>query len=170
MIKARLQPRPVVQPAQLLPAPPRPPLASHSLQLLNKADLLEEEQLEELVRWYRAHCKADVVVPLSALHGVGLEAVREWIYGKLPESPSLYPKVWGGREWHRRGERFARCAPRGGKMLLWPPSAHPHTSSSLPPTTAGHCERAARALLRGGDHPQARVSAVRPGGALRRGR
>ena len=34
---------------------------------------------------------------------------------------------------------------------------------------AGHCERAAGAVLCGGDHPQARVPAVPPGGAVRGG-
>ncbi|KAI7844987.1 hypothetical protein COHA_001353 [Chlorella ohadii] len=65
-----------------------PPMAV----LLNKTDLLPEEQLEELKEWYQANCKADAVFAISALESNGLEPVRDWIVSKLPESPSLYPK------------------------------------------------------------------------------
>lgn len=69
---------------------PRPPM-----QLLNKCDLLEPEQLEKLSAWYRQYCKADVVLPISALQRSGLQPVVDWLAGKLPEGPSLYPKVRG---------------------------------------------------------------------------
>lgn len=62
-------------------------------QLLNKADLLEPQQLEALTAWYRQYCKADAVLPISALQGSNLQAVVDWLAGKLPEGPSMYPKV-----------------------------------------------------------------------------
>lgn len=65
-----------------------PPMAV----LLNKCDLLEPEQLEKLSAWYRQYCKADVVLPISALQRSGLQPVVDWLAGKLPEGPSLYPK------------------------------------------------------------------------------
>lgn len=65
-----------------------PPMAV----LLNKADLLEPEELEALEGWYRLYCKADIVLPISALQSANLEAVVEWVASKLPEGPSMYPK------------------------------------------------------------------------------
>jgi hypothetical protein len=110
--------------------------------LLNKADLLSEEQIGELVAWYTANCRAEQVRwcvwwmgwwvcglvcvcvagvrntsrakinpsadPLwppkttpqqvfvgSALSGddPGVTAIKAWAVEKLPEGPTLYPKV-----------------------------------------------------------------------------
>lgn len=85
-------------------------LFSNPMQLLNKADLLAPEVLEELVAWYRANCKADTVLPICALSGSGLGPVRDWIVSKLPESPSLYPKVGGAGGWAGGGRRLAAKA------------------------------------------------------------
>lgn len=57
----------------LAPLPP-----SFSRQLLNKTDLLPEEQLEELKEWYQANCKADAVFAISALE-VGWVAGSGWL-------------------------------------------------------------------------------------------
>ncbi|EFN58030.1 hypothetical protein CHLNCDRAFT_20741 [Chlorella variabilis] len=65
-----------------------PPMAV----LLNKTDLVPAEELEALEAWYRQYCKADAVLPISALESSNLDAVVEWLVGKLPEGPSLYPK------------------------------------------------------------------------------
>ncbi|PSC71545.1 GTP-binding Era [Micractinium conductrix] len=65
-----------------------PPMAV----LLNKTDLLEAEELESLAAWYKEHCRAQAVLPLSALEGRGLEAVQDWLEAQLPEGPSMYPK------------------------------------------------------------------------------
>lgn len=73
------------------PLPSSPPL-----QLLNKTDLLEAEELESLAAWYKEHCRAQAVLPLSALEGRGLEAVQDWLEAQLPEGPSMYPKVRRG--------------------------------------------------------------------------
>lgn len=73
---------------------------SYHLQLLNKCDLLGPEELDVLAGWYRQYCKAEVVLPISALQGSGLPGVVDWLASKLPESPSLYPKVgWWERWW-----------------------------------------------------------------------
>lgn len=57
-------------PSTSAPAPP-------SQQLLNKVDLLSEEQLAELKEWYQANCKADAVFAISALEvSWGCQAVR----------------------------------------------------------------------------------------------
>lgn len=63
------------------------------LQLLNKCDLLEPPEMEQLAAWYRQYCKAEVVLPISALQRSGLQPVVDWLERKLPEGPSMYPKV-----------------------------------------------------------------------------
>ncbi|GLC40143.1 hypothetical protein PLESTB_000881700 [Pleodorina starrii] len=65
-----------------------PPMAV----LLNKADLLSEEQIAELKTWYLENCKAEQVFVGSAERRDGLEALREWAVSRLPEGPTLYSK------------------------------------------------------------------------------
>ncbi|GIL77985.1 hypothetical protein Vretimale_7380 [Volvox reticuliferus] len=65
-----------------------PPMAV----LLNKADLLTEEQLKELKDWYIENCRAEQVFVGSAERKDGLEALREWAVSRLPEGPTLYSK------------------------------------------------------------------------------
>lgn len=61
--------------------------------MLNKADLLSETELEQLVTWFKENSQADAVLPLSALNGTGVDALKEWAVSKLPLGPSLYDKV-----------------------------------------------------------------------------
>jgi len=65
-----------------------PPMAV----LLNKGDLLSEDELAELSDWYKTACKAEAVFVGSALQYVGVDEIKEWIVKKLPEGPTLYPK------------------------------------------------------------------------------
>lgn len=65
-----------------------PPMAI----LLNKVDKLAEEQVEDIVTWYQENAGVAAVFPVSALEGMGLESVLEWVENVLPEGPSLYPK------------------------------------------------------------------------------
>ena len=65
-----------------------PPMAV----VLNKTDLLDEDELAELVEWFGENCRAEVVLPISALNGDNLQTVAEWVAGRLPEGPSMYPK------------------------------------------------------------------------------
>lgn len=67
-----------------------PPMAV----LLNKADLLSPEQVEELSAWYRDNCKAEAVFVGSAhdKHDTGVAQAKAWAVEKLPEGPTLYPK------------------------------------------------------------------------------
>jgi GTP-binding protein Era len=72
-----------------------PPMAV----LLNKADLVGQEQLAALEGWYRENCRAQAVFVGSAKAGGGEAAVGEvkaWAVKQLPEGPTLYPKVRGG--------------------------------------------------------------------------
>lgn len=65
-----------------------PPMAV----LLNKSDLCSPDQLASLEAWYKDNCKAEAVFLGSAKEGLGVEAVKAWAAGKLPEGPTLYPK------------------------------------------------------------------------------
>ncbi|EFJ46362.1 Era-like protein [Volvox carteri f. nagariensis] len=65
-----------------------PPMAV----LLNKADLLTEDEIQELKTWYTENCRAEQVFVGSAERRDGLEALREWAVSRLPEGPTLYSK------------------------------------------------------------------------------
>lgn len=69
-------------------------LAPHTprLLVLNKMDLLRQEALEERLALYRELGSFDEAIPVSALYGVNIERVLEWILAHLPLSPPLYPE------------------------------------------------------------------------------
>ena len=60
--------------------------------VLNKMDAIDEKQGDEIVAWYKRHCNASAVLPISALEGHHVEHVKDWVLANLPEGPSLYPK------------------------------------------------------------------------------
>ncbi len=48
--------------------------------------------------WYRSHCKAEVVLPGSALSSKeSVAQLKAWAASKLPDGPTLYPKSQVGR-------------------------------------------------------------------------
>lgn len=60
--------------------------------VLNKVDRLERKpKLLELIEQYRALHGFAAYVPVSALTGQGLDALRQEIVERLPEGPALYP-------------------------------------------------------------------------------
>lgn len=65
-----------------------PPMAV----ILNKIDLLDEADLQNLVEWYETNCKAQVIFPISALETKGVETVASWVVTQLPTGSSMYPK------------------------------------------------------------------------------
>jgi GTPase len=65
-----------------------PPMAF----VLNKMDVLSEEEAEALVSWFGSQARAAAVLPISALEGDGVDAVAQWVIERLPEGPSMYPK------------------------------------------------------------------------------
>ena len=66
----------------------RPPLCL----VLNKVDLVSEEQARRVVAWAEANEVADELVLVSAKDGENVERVVRWAEGRLPEGPRLYPK------------------------------------------------------------------------------
>jgi len=65
-----------------------PPMAV----LLNKADLMSQEELSEVETWYKEACKAEAVYVGSAMNNEGVEQIKAWAVSKMPEGPTLYPK------------------------------------------------------------------------------
>lgn len=60
--------------------------------LVNKVDLADEAQLEHLVaQWHEAFPDAEVL-PISALHGLHVDALRTKLIRMLPEHPPYFPK------------------------------------------------------------------------------
>ena len=60
--------------------------------IINKCDLLEVDEIKALKRQFEATPGVERVFPVSALAGVGHQAVQEWCVSHLPEGPTLYPK------------------------------------------------------------------------------
>lgn len=64
------------------------------MQVLNKVDLLRDSaRVQQLQEWYTVNSPAAAVIPVSALSGQNVDAVRQWAVSHLPLGPSLYPKV-----------------------------------------------------------------------------
>lgn len=60
--------------------------------LINKADLSDPAGLEQMVKDWQERLPQAEVVPLSALHGVGVQYIMDRIRELLPESPPYFEK------------------------------------------------------------------------------
>lgn len=60
--------------------------------LINKADLSDQADLEQMVKEWQERLPGAEVVPLSALHGVGVQYIMDRIRELLPESPPYFEK------------------------------------------------------------------------------
>ena len=60
--------------------------------IINKCDLLQVDEIREVKEYFEGIPGVERVFPVSALAGVGHDAVREWALTHLPEGPTLYPK------------------------------------------------------------------------------
>ncbi|NLZ16343.1 MAG: GTPase Era [Desulfobulbaceae bacterium] len=58
---------------------------------LNKIDLLPRPQLLPLIDWCRHQYPFAAIVPLSALHGEGMDRLLDELVARLPEGPQYYP-------------------------------------------------------------------------------
>ncbi len=56
-------------------------------------DLLKRAEEEAVAEYMAAQPGVAAVLATSALTGRGVDAVRAWALGQLPEGPTLYPKV-----------------------------------------------------------------------------
>ena len=60
--------------------------------IVNKCDLLEVDEIREVKEYFERIPGVQKVFPVSALAGVGHDAVQKWALTNLPEGPTLYPK------------------------------------------------------------------------------
>jgi len=70
--------------------------------LMNKIDLMDQEQLEKAHKWWQETLPSFEVLMISALEKVGIEGLLEKIIKDLPEGPAYYPKD----QFTDRSERF----------------------------------------------------------------
>jgi GTP-binding protein Era len=59
--------------------------------LINKIDLIEKPALLPLIDVYQATFPFREIIPLSALHGSGVEQMEKFLLRYLPEGPKYYP-------------------------------------------------------------------------------
>lgn len=90
-------------------------------QVLNKTDLVKPEEVQRLADLFLTESKADVVLPVAAKFGTGVQQVKEWALQQLEEGPSLYPKVVAGRSIRHRTTCSCLRSPdsRDKKTCLW---------------------------------------------------
>ncbi len=62
------------------------------LLLINKVDLANQENLEEMITYWQEKLPGVEIYPISALHGFGIEQVVKRILELLPESPPYFDK------------------------------------------------------------------------------
>lgn len=60
--------------------------------VINKVDLVKEEELNNLIAEFEGHGVFSKVIPLSALHGQGVETLLNSIVEALPENPPYFPE------------------------------------------------------------------------------
>ena len=60
--------------------------------LINKIDLSTQEQVEQVVNYWREQLPNATVFPLSAQYGANVEFIFKQILEKLPECPPYFPK------------------------------------------------------------------------------
>ncbi len=64
----------------------------HKLLLLNKVDKGSEDEVADALQLWQAALPEAKVVPLSALHGLNVAELREYLIANLPEHPAYFPK------------------------------------------------------------------------------
>lgn len=62
------------------------------LLLVNKADTIDEQEMDELLSRYAADPLFAEVLPISALSGDGVDAFMEKLITRLPEGPQYFPE------------------------------------------------------------------------------
>ncbi|MGI6657315.1 MAG: GTPase Era [Desulfobulbus sp.] len=59
--------------------------------VLNKSDLVAGEQIPVLLDWYRHLHPFSALIPVSALHGTGMDELMQTLVELLPPGPAHYP-------------------------------------------------------------------------------
>lgn len=63
-----------------------------TLILINKIDLGEQKKVSKQIQYFQKQCPTCEVIPLSALHNLGVGSLPDLIYKHLPMHPPYYPK------------------------------------------------------------------------------
>ena len=100
------------------------------LVILNKIDLLKKHKLLPLMQQYDGFGIFDEIVPVSAAKGEGVDALKDLLFGHMPEGAPRYPT----EDYTTQPERFLAAELVREKVLQ-------HTSEELPYTTAVNVER-----------------------------
>ena len=59
--------------------------------LINKIDLIEKQALLPFIDFYQTTFPFREIIPLSALHGAGVEQLEKFLLSYIPEGPKYYP-------------------------------------------------------------------------------
>ena len=62
------------------------------LLLINKIDQATQDQVTEKIAYWKAHFKAEAIIPISALNNFNVDQVFEGIISRLPQHPPYFPK------------------------------------------------------------------------------
>ncbi|NLB53578.1 MAG: GTPase Era [Syntrophomonadaceae bacterium] len=60
--------------------------------LVNKIDLVSEQEIEEYIKVFRSQMNFDEILPLSAVNGDNIPLLLEKTFAHLPEGPLYYPE------------------------------------------------------------------------------
>lgn len=61
------------------------------LLVLNKVDLITQEKVKELIKYFETHKMFEEIIPISATLNFNIQRVKEEIIHFLPEGPKLFP-------------------------------------------------------------------------------
>jgi len=92
--------------------------------LVNKVDTGNEDEIVAALEAWQVALPAAKVVPLSALHGLNVAELKEWVVAHLPEHPPYFPKD----ELSDRNMRFFVSEMIREKMLTYYKQEIPYSS------------------------------------------
>ena len=93
--------------------------------VLNKIDRIPKYRLLPLIETYTASCSFDEVLPISALHGDGVDTLVDEIFAVLPPGPLYYP----GDQLSDQPERFIASEVIREKLILETRQELPHATA-----------------------------------------
>ena len=67
-------------------------LDTYKIFLLNKVDLVEEEEADSILNYWKIKTNCDLYLPISALYKTNLDKLFEVVIKQLPVHPPFYPK------------------------------------------------------------------------------
>jgi GTP-binding protein Era len=62
------------------------------LLLINKIDLINQEETNELLKYWKKKIPKAILIPMSALKNFNIDSIKKELLALLPESPAYFPK------------------------------------------------------------------------------